>query len=319
MLKEEGINSLYDFHAHISSGGSDFVGSALKEDIAELPPSPFSLQDINSFYNSLFRAEGIKVKVVVFDTPLPAYDLRKKNNDLLDKVASMNPEESSQVIPFAIITPKMKREEIEGYVERGAKGFKISPRTTPPYRFRRKVSDVTLEDMLTHEVMEVADAYKLPLLIHLPQSVASARISDNIKRRLKEILTAYPHLKLVLAHLGLSQTPSKIEDTLKWIEEDKLRERIYLDISAVTIPSVLEIAFSSKARLLFGTDMDFSLSEWGKYIMLKEIDGRKILANEEERGDLMAVLVSASFGDKYKELISQQGIEIKPAHFPLPA
>lgn len=83
-----------------------------------------------------------------------------------------------------------------------------------------------------------------------------------------------------------------------------------MDISAVTVPSVLAAAFESKARLLFGTDIDFALHERGRYIMFKVVNGRRVLADEDDDGNVITALVSTSFGEKLKPFVAGEGIDL---------
>ncbi len=314
-LKQYGINLICDFHAHVSSGREETIPNASPDDLAELPENPFSLLDINRFYNSLFRKEGIGVCSVVFDTPLHAYDLSKKNKELLTRLSLLEPEEAKRLIPFAIITPEMEEREIGEYVEQGAKGFKITPRTTRSYLRRRRISEVNLNEMLNPKALKIAHSLGLPLLVHLPLLMSATEINPGLKEELGRIITTYPNLKLVLAHLGLAQSPFKFAELLRWIEENGFEEIIWLDISTITIPSVLEMAFSSKVKLLFGTDMDFSLTERGRYVMVKRSGEEKILADEETQESVKTVLVSNSFGKEFRELVLRRGIEINAPLF----
>jgi predicted TIM-barrel fold metal-dependent hydrolase len=274
------LNQIIDCHAHISSGRSDFIPDASLEDIKELPQNAFSVNDLNDFYHQLFQVEGIEVKLVVFDTPLHGYDLSRKNQELLK-----NPRKSN-FFPFAIITPEMSREEIEQYVVLGAKGFKVSPRTTSSYwaAGKKSLSNVALSDMLNQAMLKVANRFRLPIVIHLPQSVRSPRLSPQIKDGLSQAISVYPEVRFVLAHLGLSQAPNKLIDTLNWLE--RIEDKVYLDISAVTVPQAIKMALESSAKLCFGTDLDFCLAERARYFLID---------------DDTATLVSNSFGGEYRQ------------------
>ena len=83
-----------------------------------------------------------------------------------------------------------------------------------------------------------------------------------------------------------------------------------MDISAVTVPSVLAKAFESNVRLVFGTDIDFALTERGKYVMFKIANGERVLADDEDNGSVITALVSTNFGDKLKPFAAKQGIDL---------
>ena len=298
-LQAYGIGQICDFHAHISSGRHDFLPTASPEEVAELPSHPFSLEDLYEFYEALFRSRGLKASAVVFDTPLLAYDIWKKNLNLLENLRRLEPAKAANLFPFAIVTPEMREAELEEYLKLGTRGFKATPRVSPTYRKRRKVTDVKLAEMLSPSSLRLAQGHRIPFLIHFPQLMSSEKLDPGLKEELGRILLTYPDLKLVLAHLGLCQTPSKLADLLGWVEEEDLGERIWLDVSAITLPEAFELALLSPAQLLFGTDMDFCLIERGRYILI----GRR------------AVLVSQSFGRRFKGLAQEQGIELNAPLF----
>ncbi len=307
VLREHRIKAIYDCHAHISSGRED---TAFDETSDLMPRFPFSIDDVNYLYDEMFRREGISFTSVVFDTPLPAYDLVKKNEQLLQVLQSMDEHEMRKVMPFAVVTPEMDYSQIEEWVESGARGFKMTPRTASPHVKRGVISDITLTDMLNPEALWIANRHGLPLVVHLPQLVVSPRMKSSLKDELLQIAAKYPNLKIILAHLGQAQTPAKIEDLLALIDSNDLYETIWMDISAVTVPSVLAKAFESNVRLVFGTDIDFALTERGKYVMFKIANGERVLADDEDNGSVITALVSTNFGDKLKPFAAKQGIDL---------
>ena len=307
LLREYGIKAIYDTHAHVSSGREEIIGDA---PAGLLPKFPFTVSDINHLYDSLFQCMGIEFTTVVFDTPLAAYDMARKNDQLFTKLAKMDSFEAQKLVPFAVVTPEMSGDQIQGYVERGAKGFKMTPRTASPYVKRGAISDITLTEMLNPQALQIANSQGLPLVVHLPQLVVSPRMKPALREELGQIAMKYPNLKIILAHLGQSQTPDKISELVDWIQENGLQNNIWMDISAVTVPSVLETAFCSNIKLLFGTDIDFSLTERGHYIMFRYQDGQRVLADEKDKGSVITALVSTSFGDQLKGFATEQGIDL---------
>lgn len=303
-LKAHQIARIYDCHAHISSGREDTVGDAPPE---LMPQHPFTLGDVHLLYELLFRAAGIEIITVVFDTPLPAYDLSRKNDQLLSRWRAGA---AAGTVPFAVITPEMAASQIENWVMAGARGFKMTPRTSSPYVKRGVISDISLSEMLNPEALRIADAFGLPLVVHLPQLVVAPRFKPSLKEELLGIVARYPRLKIVLAHLGQAQTPSKIEDLLEWMGRNDLWEQVWMDISAVTVPSVIAAAMASPAHLVFGTDIDFALFERGRYIMFKIKEGRRVLAGDEENGNVITALVSTNFGSQLREFARGAGIEL---------
>ncbi len=304
-LKEYDIRAICDCHAHISSGKEDTIGEAPPE---LMPQYSFAVEDVNRFYRELFEDEGISFTSVIFDTPLPAYDLVKKNTLLLSERETMAADDSEKVVPFAVVTPGMDGRQIQGWVDRGAKGFKMTPRMASPNVRRGVISDISLFEMLNPEALIIANADRLPLVVHLPQLVVSPRMKQSLKDELVQIAIKYPNLKIILAHLGQAQTPSKMEDLLDLVERNDLYESIWMDISAVTIPSVISMALESKVKLLFGTDIDFALVERGRYVMFKIVNGERVLVEDDDNGNVITALVSQNFGAQLKTFILESGI-----------
>ncbi|NQT71958.1 MAG: amidohydrolase family protein [Chloroflexi bacterium] len=305
LLRDYDIKSIYDCHAHISSGKEDVVEDAPSE---LMPRYPFTIGDINYLYDELFRNEGIEFTSLVFDTPLPAYDLASKNDQLLFVLKADGSLDSRKTVPFAVVTPDMDYRQIEEWVGSGARGFKMTPRTASPHVKRGVISDITLTDMLNPEALWIANQHGLPLVVHLPQLVVSPRMKPSLKDELLQIAAKYPNLKIILAHLGQAQTPAKMEDLLALIDLNDLSEIIWMDISAVTVPSVLAMAFESNAKLLFGTDIDFALVERGRYIMFRVADGKRVLVDDDDNGNVITALVSQNFGKKLKSFALESGI-----------
>ncbi|MDY6911343.1 MAG: amidohydrolase family protein [Chloroflexota bacterium] len=306
-IKNYGIGRICDCHAHISSGVADILDGISDE---LMPRYSFGIDDINLLYDELFQSEGIDSTTVIFDTPLPVYDLTKKNDQLLAQVKVMPGETSGRVVPFAIVTPDMPGDKIQEWVNHGARGFKMTPRTSSPFIRRGVISDVTLEEMLNPEALRIADSYGLPLVVHLPQLVVSPRMNPSLKEELVGIAEKYHNLKIILAHLGQAQTPAKMTDLLELLHTHDLWEQVWMDISAVTVPSVIAMALESPARLLFGTDVDFVLTERGKYIMFKPNGGNRVLAEDTDGGNVITALVSTNFGEQLKPFVAEQGIEL---------
>ncbi|MBW1814766.1 MAG: amidohydrolase family protein, partial [Deltaproteobacteria bacterium] len=207
LLRQYGISKIYDCHSHVSSGPNDMI-EGIQSTLR--PEYPFSVRDIQYFYDQLFVSRGIETVSIVFDTPLPVYDMAKKNCELLDQTEVKKG--AKQIIPFAVITPDMTDEQVQLYLDMGAKGFKITPRTPSSQKNKKTVNEISLFEMIHPSALSMADAHGLPILIHLPQRVVSPRIRQSVKDELLQIAQKFPGIKIILAHLGQAQTPYKIKD-----------------------------------------------------------------------------------------------------------
>lgn len=273
------------------------------------PEHPFSVRDIRYFYDQLLGSRGIKTVSIVFDTPLPVYDMDQKNRILLND-PDVKKNTNHRIVPFAVITPDMNDKQIQLYLEMGAKGFKITPRTPSSQVKKKTVNDISLFEMIHPSALRLADDNKLPVIVHLPQLVVSPRNRASIKEELADIVMTYPHLKIILAHLGQAQTPARIKDMLLWIQSNNFEDFIWMDISAVSVSSVLANALAGNIKLLFGTDIDFALVEYGRYVAYKVINGKRILAEDDISDKVITALVSTHFGQQLKKFVLSQVIDL---------
>jgi len=306
LLKDYTISKIYDCHSHVSSGPNDMITDV---QLKLRPKFPFSIKDTCYFYDQLFVRHGIETVSVVFDTPLPVYDMAKKNEILLND-PDVNTETNKRIIPFAVITPDMNGKQIASYLEMGAKGFKATPRTPSSQTKKKSINEISLFDMLHPAALQLADAHRLPFIVHLPALVVSTRNRDLIKDELVEIVNRYPQIKMVLAHLGQAQTPCKVKDLMSWIEVNNLSDRVWMDVSAVTVSSVFADALTGKVELVYGTDNDFALVEHGRYVTYKMKNGKRVLAFDDISDKAITALVSTHFGEQLKAFVKEQGVDL---------
>ena len=298
LISETGVPGLFDFHLHICGGKGGARGDASPEDLSELPEEPFALEDADDFYAELFEGR-IEIHISVFDTPLLGYDIRARNRKLLEDLRRGRQFKAS-FWPFAIVTPDMRRGEVEELVELGAKGFKITPRIAPSYRIRRRIKDVSLREMLSEDLCSAASEHALPVLIHPPLQVAEPEVPERLKEDLLGILERFPKLRVILAHLGCSHTVPKLHDWADWIQSRGLSDRVFFDASTITYPETLKEALSLPLRILFGTDIDFCLVERGLYLAFEQ---NLALSSPLRRASVH--LVSSKFGGKYREALPE--------------
>jgi hypothetical protein len=302
LLKQYNITKICDCHCHVSSGPNDMIKGA-KSTLR--PEYPFSVKDIQYVYDRLFASQGIETVSIVFDTPLPVYDMDQKNRKLLT-----DPDLDQRIIPFAVITPDMSDSQIESYLAMGAKGFKATPRTPSSQVKKKSINEISLFEMIHPAVLRLADENRLPFIVHLPQLVVSTRNREVIKDELEEIATKYPHITIILAHLGQAQTLYKVMDLLSWIEEKNLTNQVWMDISAVSVFTVFSIAFKRSVNLLYGTDNDFALAEQGRYVTYKMKNAKRVLAFDDTSDKAITALVSTHFGKQLRGFVHEQGIDL---------
>jgi hypothetical protein len=154
---------------------------------------------------------------------------------------------------LAVIRPQWSATQIEALLDMpGVLGVK-------PYysliRPNRETRDAHLEadifDFLPHHILEVLEQRRAWVTLHVPKA---ARLGhpDNL-RQIRELRRRYPHVVLVLAHLGRSYTEPHAWEALPHLADDP---RVFFDTSAVLNPACHRAALEllGPERILYGTD-----------------------------------------------------------------
>ena len=232
-----------DFHAHIwskvhwksepsrdgSRGGKYMVVETeyLKEDLLRdarriLPDNEYS--------------------AVCFGYPTPAADIERTNGYLAE--AGKQP----WIFPLMIAGKGLAdKAELERTLKGGGfYGYKVYlPWIGDDY------GDLRVQDMLSSVEMELADRYRLVVLLHVPRAgrLADPEIQEGVRSLSKE----YPNAQVVLAHCGRCFHPDEMKAAAPSLTA---LENVYLDSSMVMDPLALQILLEhvDSGRLLFATD-----------------------------------------------------------------
>lgn len=111
----------------------------------------------------------------------------------------------------------------------------------------------TIYDFFRPEILEVAQALDVPLVLHLPKMIVRS-IDD-----LLQVARDFPRLRIVLAHLGLSKlVVPGLEDALKAAAKVKT---IYMDTALNPSADVVTMSLQifGPERLMFGSDEPLNL------------------------------------------------------------
>lgn len=103
------------------------------------------------------------------------------------------------------------------------------------------------------ETLTFCQEMELPIILHLPCPLI------DCKEELITIAKNFPHLKIVVAHMGLMYLPTaNLADSFSLIGK---QENIYLDTAMITSSAVLKMALNifGAERILFGTDQPLNL------------------------------------------------------------
>ena len=119
----------------------------------------------------------------------------------------------------------------------------------------RETRDAHLEAsifaFLPHHHLEVLNERHAWVTLHVPKAARLGH-SDNL-REIRELRRRYPHVVLVVAHLGRCYTESHALEALPALADDP---GIYFDTSAVLNPASHRVAlqYLGPERILYGTD-----------------------------------------------------------------
>ncbi len=185
---------------------------------------------------------GRQYRAVCFGYPCPAANIDKTN----DAVARL--EKRDNLFPLMLAGKGLAdREEIEQRLQKGRfYGYKVFLNW-----FGDDYGRIAVEDMLSPVEMELADRYRLIVLLHVPRS---DRLADpEIQAGVAALSRDYPGARIVLAHCGRCYTPDRMAKAVKAI---KNLNNVYLDTSMVMDPTVIQILLEEigPSRLLFATD-----------------------------------------------------------------
>lgn len=234
---------ILDFHAHIwskrhwetvpyqdgSKGGKYMVVKTeyLKEDLKRdarriLPASSYS--------------------AVCFGMPTPAADLRKTN------LYSAESGREEWIYPLMIAGKNLASQDqiVQQLKEYGFWGYKVFLNW-----YGDDYGHVRIEDMLSPVEMDLAEKYRLVVLLHVPRS---RRLADReIQRGVQKLSREYPNAQIVLAHCGRCYLPDEMKMAIHSIRD---LDNVYLDTSMVMDPVVLQMILEEidSSRVLFATD-----------------------------------------------------------------
>jgi len=198
------------------------------------------------------RCHGIvfphrQVNCVAMGHPSLDYDIEASN----DYVATECARRGWQGL--VLLRPQWSAERVASELARpGIIGVKPYYAMISPGRDTRdKHLEASIFEFLPHPVLEVLDDRRAWVTLHVPKADRLGH-GDNL-REVRQIRRRYPHLVLVIAHLGRSYTEPHAREGLLPLAED---DGLYFDNSAVLNPAVHRIAFEHIGweRILYGTD-----------------------------------------------------------------
>jgi predicted TIM-barrel fold metal-dependent hydrolase len=201
----------------------------------------YSLEDLLRDGQRMFPDRGYEA--VCFGQPTPAADVGKTNDYIVQATnqAGLYP---LMVTGKNSCGPAKLKEEI---LQKGFFGYKVYLNWLGD-----DYGNIAVADMIGPAEMELANASKLVVLLHVPggDRLASPVVQNDVERLSRE----YPNANIVLAHCGRCYLPDEAKRAMGAISR---LENVYLDTAMVMDPTALEIVLDNIAskRLLFATDL----------------------------------------------------------------
>ena len=234
-------DKIFDAHVHL------FSGSCFQDNYVLPPKSSYwkfggeiTIEQYNHI-NSILLPEQ-KISTLCFGHP----DIHTNIPRADSYVGSIC--DNKQIFGMTLLSPKTSIEEVKKCVlENKFIGYK-------PYRNFvdwMDYEDVTINDMLTKEQMELADEMGLAVTLHIPKA---KRLADPCnQKQMVEICRDYPNAKIIFAHIGRAYYMQNVVGFLDGIADC---ENAYLDLAMVSHPGVIEYTFKHfpKDKILFGSD-----------------------------------------------------------------
>jgi predicted TIM-barrel fold metal-dependent hydrolase len=165
--------------------------------------------------------------------------------------------------------PRWSAREFERRIlEGGFLGAKSYLSLAPEYL---PADEIRTFDFFPPSHLDVLNRHGWLMMLHLPRA---ARLRDSVNlAQLLEIEERYPHLTVIVAHVGRAYCPEDVGDAF---ERLSTTQRLMFDISANTNDEVFEQALRAigPRRLLFGSDLPIlrmrmrRICEKGRYVNL---------------------------------------------------
>ena len=235
-------DEIIDFHVHSIDPSLWRDPPPPKHWASRICPGGLRYENLLAIYKLLFPDK--RVRGLVFGHPVLYADLDGQNEYIGQKA------ERHGQWGLAVCDPRWTAKELEDRVQQnGLLGIK-------PYltmlRGAGRTGDVSVFDFLPHHQLEVANAHRWIVMLHLPRK---DRIADpkNLAE-VREICETYPELQLVLAHMGRAYCP---QTARAGIPKLTVYPNLYADISANSCQVAFELALETLGpkRILYGTDM----------------------------------------------------------------
>ncbi|GMU93661.1 MAG: hypothetical protein AMXMBFR4_27190 [Candidatus Hydrogenedentota bacterium] len=272
---DAGVPRVFDIHSHVASS----AGLARDIDYGSRPPLVYFYdyerdQDVLNVDTHPYPDEAVKIGneirwLLLKQGPMGATHTAANFADEMDRfhyahacllpiegpIASRHAEATLRAakldprfIPFAAVHPYRWGPRQEARLE------ELVRRGTPALKYHPEFQFITPDNPHSMKLFEWCAAHDLPVLAHCGYTGAEP---EWLRRkaepeRFRKALEAFPNLRLLLAHTGLSRW----RETLDFVK--LFDDRIWLDISGQPVPSMKTILREyARERICYGSDWPF--------------------------------------------------------------
>ena len=232
---------LVDVHTHIWKKEFD-PHVAAKGCVAwtKMVAEECTLEDLLQTFRDLFPGRTVK-PVLMAD---PTVDLDRANAYARESGARAG-------LPVLYCTRgEMPAETLEkAVVEGGFAGLKPYLNHSPAYI---PADEIRIYDFLPPEHLALADRHGWPVMLHIARP---KRLRDPVNlAQLLEIEERYPHVKLIVAHIGRAYSKEDLGDAFEILRHTR---RMSFDLTANTLDLAMEQCLEAvgSKRVLFGSDL----------------------------------------------------------------
>ena len=233
--------SIFDIHTH--TWLTEHLRHPLEEERSGVvfETRSQSWEDLSSDYALLFP--GKVIERLAFALPLTVID-RKANNEYV----AMHLDNYQN---FGLFIPGLE-DSADTLLESIRHGGFIGFKPYMSYVTWKELEAIRITDFLLPAQLEVADAYGLIIMLHIPRNGRLAD-PDNLSD-LQMIARRYPKAQIILAHAGRAFSRSLIEFGLNGLGD---QPNIYFDLSNVQDATVISTMLKHYPleRVLYGTDI----------------------------------------------------------------
>jgi hypothetical protein len=245
---------ILDFHVHLLNAGVAPAGEPLS--CAGHPIEKYDREDLEADLAATYP--GRETLAVCFGFPEVGYDLRRNNEYVRARC------DGRRFFALRLLDPKSDRpEDVAADLESG--GF-LGLKPYPDYVRKADVSAVEIPEMLPPWAMEIADARRAIVMLHIPRA---GRLADPLnQRQIVELCIRYPRARIVLAHIGRAYYLKNVRGNLELLRGVP---NLFFDLAMLNNADVLAYAFGELAphKLLYGSDIPIALAP-GKSVEIND-------------------------------------------------